>query len=226
MKLRAFATPDTIHEGDLDGACAVVIDALRMTSVAAQAIENGCAGILPVGTIEEAFAIEALRGGERNALPIKGFDFSNSPVEYTAPRVSGKRLVMTTTNGTRAILACKGARRVLLGAFVNASAVARAIMDEEDVALVCAGTLGAFTLEDALAAGAIAEHFSQAEKDDMALAAIRLYAQSKTDLHAALAPCAHCGRLLRLGLSADLDFCLSVDTKTAVPERRGGDWFV
>ena len=106
MKIRCFATPNDLLPGDLDGAAAIVIDTLRMTSVAAAAMSNGCAGLLACATVEAARkaakARDALLGGERNALRIDGFDFSNSPLEYTREAIGGKRLVMTTTNGTRA----------------------------------------------------------------------------------------------------------------------------
>ena len=233
MDVRVFATPDTLQKGALDGKAAIVIDALRMTSVAATAMEHGCAGLLAVAEVEEARAAArqygALLGGERGALKIEGFDFSNTPQEYTRPRIAGRRLVMTTSNGTRAILAAAGARRVLRGAVVNASAAARAVDGEAGVGIVCAGTLGAFTLEDALAAGAIVERLCQKTRavrlDDMALAAHRLYRGARGDLAAALAETEHYGRLTRLGLEADLVYCLREDILGAVPERQADGWF-
>lgn len=118
---------------------------------------------------------------------------------------------------------------MLLGAFVNASAAARAVDGEAGVGIVCAGTLGAFTLEDALAAGAIIERLCQKTRavrlDDMALAAHRLYRGARGDLAAALAETEHYGRLTRLGLEADLVYCLREDILGAVPERQADGWF-
>lgn len=233
MTIAVYGTPAMLGDGRLADAAAVVIDALRMTSVAATAVASGCAGLLAMGDVEAARAVAAregaLLGGERNALPIEGFDLSNSPLDYTPSRVGGRRLVMTTSNGTRAILAVAGARRVLLGAFVNASAVADALAGEARVAIVCAGTLGAFTLEDALAAGAIIERLAARGEtlalDDMALAARMLYRGARADLHAALAATAHYGRLARLGLRDDLAYCLSEDIVTAVPAQGADGWF-
>lgn len=232
MRLCVYATPALIPPKGLGDAAAVVIDALRMTTVAATAIANGCQGILAAETVDaaraEAAKAGALLGGERQALPVPGFDFSNSPLEYTRRRVEGKRVVMTTSNGTRAIAAASSARRVVLGAFVNRRAVARAVAGAETVALVCAGTLGAFTLEDALAAGCLAEAIAELgadlSLDDMGIAAHRLYAGAKGDLHAALAGTAHYERLRALGLRADLDFCLSLDAVAAAPERGRDGW--
>lgn len=233
MKVSVLATPANLLPGALDGAAAIVIDALRMTSVVATAMEHGCAALLACAEVDEAKAAAAesgaLLGGERNALLIPGFDFSNSPLEYTAERIAGRRLVMSTSNGTRAIAAASGAKRVLLGAFVNAAAVARAVQDEERVAIICAGTLGAFTMEDALAAGAILERLERMgaplERDDMALAACTLYEAARRDLLAALADTKHFRRLRSLGLEADLRYCLTEDTLESVPERRADGWF-
>ena len=130
MNVSVMAVPANILPGALDGAAAIVIDALRMTSVAVTALHNGCAGVLACPGVEEAKAAavrsEALLGGERNALLIPGFDFSNSPLEYTAEKVAGRNLVMSTSNGTKAIAAASSAKRVLLAAFVNAKAAAEA----------------------------------------------------------------------------------------------------
>lgn len=233
MEIRAFATPDTLRGGDLKGCAAVVIDALRMTSVAAQAMANGCAGIFAVAEVDEARALArecgALLGGERQALKIEGFDFSNSPLEYTRERIGGHKLIMTTSNGTRAILAAGEADRLLLGAFVNRAAVVEAVRDADRLGIVCAGTLGAFTLEDALAAGAIIRRLLDrgihAQLDDMAQAVLTLYESARGDLHKALSGTRHYRRLTQLGFSADLDFCLSEDNLSSVPERGRDGWF-
>lgn len=232
MEVRVFGTPDMLANVDLRAWAVVVIDALRMTSVAAVAKANGCTGLRAVAEVSEARAMAeitgALLGGERNALRIEGFDFSNSPLEYTRAQIAGRRLVMTTSNGTRAILAAKDARRVLLGAFVNAEAIARALEGEAQVALLCAGTLGAFTLEDALAAGAILSRLSanrQVEMDDMAIAAGMLYTQAMKDLHKTLAQTTHYRRLVSLGYEDDLRFCLTEDCVDAAPERQEDGWF-
>lgn len=233
MKACVMATPLNILPGTLDGVAAIVIDALRMTSVAATALSNGCAGVLACAEVDSArqaaSETDALLGGERNALLIPGFDFSNSPLEYTPERIAGRRLVMSTSNGTKAIAAVSGAKRALLGAFVNASAAARAVAGEETVVIVCAGTLGAFTLEDALAAGAILEAL-QAQgvplvPDDMAVAARMLYDAAKDDLYAALMPTKHFSRLRALGFEEDLRYCLTLDKLSAVPQRGEDGWF-
>ena len=233
MKVSVMATPLNILPGALDGAAAIVNDALRMTSVAVTALSNGCTGVLACAEVDSArqAASEtgALLGGERNAVLIPGFDFSNSPLEYTRERIAGRRLVMSTSNGTKAIAAVSGAKRALLGAFLNASAAARAVADEESVVIVCAGTLGAFTLEDALAAGAILEALraqgTSPALDDMAVAAQMLYDSAKANLYAALMPTKHFTRLRMLGFEEDLRYCLTLDALSNVPERGEDGWF-
>lgn len=233
MNVRVYATPDLILPGDLTGTAAVVIDVLRMTTVAATAVQHGCAGLYAVDGVEAARRLAketgALTGGERNALRIEGFDFDNSPLAYTEARVGGRRLVMTTSNGTRAIAACESPRRVLLGAFVNAMAVAEALRGETSAAIVCAGTLGHFTLEDALAAGALVYRLRAlglpVVPDDMAIAAEMLYDAARADLSGALSSTAHYRRLARMGFAEDIAYCLSEDVLSAAPERKGGGWF-
>ncbi|MDL2317652.1 2-phosphosulfolactate phosphatase [Eubacteriales bacterium OttesenSCG-928-A19] len=233
MDIRVYAEPALLMEGCLTGTTAVVIDALRMTSVAATAVEHGCTGLMAVAEVNAARALAretgALVGGERNALPIKGFDFDNSPLAYTRERVGGRQLIMTTSNGTRAILASESAQRIVLGAFVNASAVARTVRRSERLAIVCAGTLGAFTLEDALAAGAILERLralgADMRLDDMGIAVSMLYDSAQADLHGALRQTVHYQRLEWIGAQADLAYCMTLDAVSAVPELREDGWF-
>lgn len=234
MEIQVFGTPAMAQPGDLLGGTVVVIDALRMTSVAAAALLNGCAGILASADVPEARLLAerhgALLGGERESVRIDGFDFSNSPGEYTAERISGRRLVMTTTNGTQAILAARDAERVLLGAFVNADAVAAKVCGTGRVSFLCAGTHGRFSTEDALAAGAIIARLrangASLHGSDLSAVCETLYAAARDDLHSFLGKAAsHYARLSGLGLSDDLTFCLTEDSIDAVPERRADGWF-
>ncbi len=154
--------PSLIPPGALRGGVAVVVvDVLRATTVMVHALAAGCEAVIPCAEIDEAKAVAAslppgtaLLGGERGGLPISGFDLGNSPGDYTPEVCRGKTLVMSTTNGTRAILASLEAERVLIGAFVNLEAVGFALQDEtRPVHLICAGTEGLVSFEDALAAG-------------------------------------------------------------------------
>ena len=228
MNVSCYVVPACVPQGALEGCAAVVIDALRMTSVAATAFENGCASLMTVRTVEEALAARAadprlLLGGERHGRLIPGFDLDNSPLHFTPQAVSGRKICMTTTNGTQAIAAAQGARRVLLGAFVNARAVAREIAREEDVAILCAGTAGRVSLEDVIAGGAIIERLEglgvALALDDAAVAARRLYEQARGDLNAALCATHHYSMMVAREQEGDLDVCLREDSIGSVPER-------
>src|SRR5688572_15843482 len=116
--------PAVIPPDSLRGGVAVVLDVLRATTKMLHALASGCRAVIPCGEIDEARRVasslaagSAVLAGERVGVPIEGFDLGNSPSEFTPEVCRGKTLVMTTTNGTRAILACLGAERVLVGAF-------------------------------------------------------------------------------------------------------------
>jgi 2-phosphosulfolactate phosphatase len=160
-QIDVYLLPALVQPEELAGRTVVVIDILRATTTIIHALAAGAMQVIPCQEIAEArnLATELppplLLGGERGGKQIAGFDLGNSPAEYTRDVVAGKTIVFSTTNGTRAMLRCKAARRVLLGAFVNFSAVCRELAGQERIALVCAGTDGHVTREDTLFAGAI-----------------------------------------------------------------------
>jgi 2-phosphosulfolactate phosphatase len=161
-QLRVHFLPDAIVPSELAGSSAVVIDVLRASTTIVYALAAGARAVVPCATIasarERAVSLpkgQAILGGERGGLPIEGFALGNSPAEYTSETVGGKTLVLTTTNGTRALLHCASAAEVAIAAFVNLSAVCKWLADRSRVDLVCAGTDGQLTREDALVAGAI-----------------------------------------------------------------------
>ncbi|MEO6808364.1 MAG: 2-phosphosulfolactate phosphatase [Isosphaeraceae bacterium] len=157
--------PSQIPPGALQGGVAVVVDVLRATTTMVHALAAGCLAVIPCLEIEDARRIAAsqppgstLLAGERQGLPIEGFDLSNSPADFTAEACAGKTLVFTTTNGTRALLACQEAERVVVASFVNLSATARLLREDgRPVHIVCSGTDGFISFEDSLLAGALAE---------------------------------------------------------------------
>jgi 2-phosphosulfolactate phosphatase len=161
--------PKLIPPGSLRGGVAVVVDVLRATSVMIQALAAGCAAVIPCGEVADALAVAgrlplgtALLAGERQGLPIPGFDLGNSPEEFSEEVCAGKTLVMTTTNGTRAILASQEAERVYIAGFTNLRATSDEISVQflkkhhgHSVHIICAGTDGHISLEDSLLAGAL-----------------------------------------------------------------------
>lgn len=162
--LKVHFLPSLTSPEELAGGAVVVIDVLRATTTIVHAVAADAREVIPCLEIDEARRAaagyppgQALLGGERGGLKIEGFDLGNSPEEYNRATVGGKAVVLTTTNGTRAMMLCRQAKRVLVGAFVNASAVARALEQERNVHLLCAGTEGEITREDVLFAGRVAD---------------------------------------------------------------------
>jgi 2-phosphosulfolactate phosphatase len=216
----------------LAGRAVVAIDALRATSTIVTALANGAERIVPKRSVEEARAEAASRpgsilSGERFGLKVDRFDLGNSPLEYTPGAVAGKTIVMTTTNGTQALAASAGADEILCGALLNARAVASHLRasGRERTLIVCAGTDGEFSLDDAVTAGAIIDRIAPVPDvdslSDSALAALILFRSLESDLHSAFLSSTHGRRLLEIGLGNDVGYCASVDTHDVVPVLAG-----
>lgn len=233
--------PDLFEPADLRGGVAVVMDVLRATSTIIQSLAAGAECVVPCGEIEEARKIAAalpagtaILGGERQGLKIPAFDLGNSPAEYTSSRVGGKRVIFTTTNGTRALILAKEARRVLIGALTNLSAVVNVLNSETGpVHLVCAGTDGQVTLEDVLCAGGIASLLHRKNwdefdsNDDSTLLAINLFENHGGDYDGVLESLqlSQGGRdLIECGLEADIVGCAEQDRFEIVPELFRDSW--
>ena len=237
MYISVIPTAQQAQGINFSGQTAVVIDVLRATNVITTALENGAREVIPVKTVEEAQNLYAqcdtaktLRGGERNALKIEGFDLSNSPLEYKKKVVEGKSLILTTTNGTNAINNIIGADEVVLACFRNGAAVVEHIVGlshrgSRDIAIVCAGTESHFSLDDGLCAGMIIELLKQrteVETDDLGLLLHRFYNESKDNLFGALSGCYHLKRLFTMGFYDDIKFCLETNCVQTVPVLKDG----
>ena len=165
--LHVHLLPSLVQPEELADKTVVVIDVLRATTTIVYALAAGASEVIPCLEIDEARNAAAAKpgtailGGERGGKLIAGFDLGNSPTEYTREKVGGKTVVFTTTNGTRAMMRCRSARRVLIGSFVNFSALCRELASEPAVEIVCAGTDGEVTREDTLLAGAIVEELTR-----------------------------------------------------------------
>ncbi len=164
MKIDVYFTPAGVGLPDVQGKTVVVIDVLRATTTIAVALHNGAKAVLPSGSTEEALRLaqnlerdDVLLAGERKSVRIPGFALGNSPLEFTSDVVHGKTIVLTTTNGTPALIAAHGAREVLAAAAVNFGAVVqrcRAVLAEQgELVILCSGRERQFALEDSFAAG-------------------------------------------------------------------------
>ncbi len=216
MKVHVAFTPDEAASAPVG----IVVDVLRATSTMAQALAAGYERVLCAAEIEEARALrveleDSVVGGERNAVRIEGFDVGASPREFLEPRAG--TLILSTTNGTRTILAAAArCDEVLLGSLLNLGAVVRAAAERgEDVAILCAGFQGAFALDDAYCAGRIVQLLDGA-RTDAAIAA---------ELLARSFPTALDGLNARTygppGLEEDIAFCAREGVLDVVPRLAG-----
>ncbi|WP_315117215.1 2-phosphosulfolactate phosphatase family protein [uncultured Clostridium sp.] len=229
MKIDVMISANHINKEEVMDKTVVVIDILRATSVITTAINNGCKEVIPVIEIEEALIMasegECILGGERKALKIDGFNCSNSPLEYTKDIVNNKRLIMTTSNGTKAIKRCEGAKNILIGAMINAKAVSKKVLNlQEGLVIVNAGTYGQFSIDDFICSGyiihCILEQNHQVELTDIAKTALFVYRQS-SDL-SFIKEATHYNRIEELGLLDDLKYCCKKDIIDIVPEYADG----
>jgi len=231
MKIDIIISADDIKKEKIENKIVVVIDMLRATSVIVTAMNNGCKGVIPVLTVDDASEIvknskeEFMLGGERNALKIEGFHYSNSPLEYTRKSIEGKTLVMTTTNGTKAIKGCSGASNILIGAMLNAKAIASRIVSlNKDVVIVNAGTYGEFSIDDFLCSGYIIDcvlKLVEIELTDISVTSHYIY-KNNEDIHNFIKYANHYKTIMQLGLSSDLEYCCQKDTIDIVPEYKDG----
>lgn len=250
-QLQVHLLPSLVSEEQLRGGVAVVLDVLRASTTITQALASGATAVIPTATVADANAAAAsiagftqpspdspvptdirakagvLLGGERGGTLIPGFDLDNSPMKYAPGVVSGKTVVFTTTNGTQALLKCRLAARTLIGCFSNLHSVISLLTNESrTIHLLCAGTEGTVSTDDALCAGAIATGVWAVRKwptwfgDELRLVMdlFTCRCQPMREIVNTLRE-SHGGRnLISLGLEADIDRAARWDLFRLVPE--------
>lgn len=231
MNVDIIISADDIKEKKIFNKSVVVVDMLRATSVIVTAIDNGCKKVIPVLTVDEAVKIAEkdrkmyMLGGERDALKIQGFDFSNSPLEYNSDKVMEKILIMTTTNGTRAIKASSKAKNTIIGAMINARAVAKRLIEiGDDIVIINAGTNGEFSIDDFICSGyiiSILKRKCELELSDIATTALYIYENNK-DIKTFIKYAKHYKKIEELGLHKDLEYCCQKDIIDSVPQCKAG----
>jgi 2-phosphosulfolactate phosphatase len=215
----------------LAGSVAVVIDVLRSSTTIVHALAAGCKAVRPCLEVEEARELagqmragRVILGGERNGQPLPGFDLGNSPGEYTPKVCKGCTLVLTTSNGSRALLKAAEAERVLVAGFVNYSAVCEQLrLDPRPIHIICSGTEGEISLEDTILAGAIVDFLSETVEvtlNDSARLAWDGYENHGRVLEGALEVSKGGAKLRGLGYDEDIKVALRIDLFNLVPELR------
>jgi len=219
-----------VERGDL----IIVVDVLRSSSSIVNALANGVKAVIPAVTLKVAYNVreqhpDFLLVGERRGRKPRGFDLGNSPLEFARQVVGGKTVIMTTTSGTAALVRCRRAECVLVGAFLNAGAVAKkaaeiAQYENLNVSFVLAGEKSLFSLEDFLCAGAIASKFPAGRFDfsDEALAAVFGFEHVKDALSEYVMRSRHARHLTELGFQRDIEFSCRLDHFGLVPVYRDG----
>ena len=233
MKLFIYHTPE-LTPTDKTPDCAIVVDVLRATSTIATVLASGGEAVQAFSNLDQLIAVsenwppeKRLRAGERGGAKVTGFELGNSPLDCTPEVVKGRRLFISTTNGTRALQRVQDSPIVLAAALINRAAVVKFLLEKkpEIVWIVGSGWEGSFSLEDTVCAGAIAHsllaqcQISPAELagNDEVIGAIALYAQWQNDLLGLFHHASHGQRLLRLESHEDLRYCAQTDILDVLP---------
>lgn len=230
-EVQVHLLPELVPQGRLEGGVAVVIDVLRATTTIIHALAAGCLSVRPCAEVEEARNLagqmragRVVLAGERGGQPLPGFDLGNSPREFLPKVCKGLTVVLTTTNGTRALLRAAEAERVLLAGFINYSAVCEQLQrDARPIHILCSGTEGEPALEDTLLAGALIDFLCEVMEvrlNDSARLAWDCFENHGQILQGAL-EVSRGGAILRdLGYEEDIRTAAKIDVFTLVPELR------
>jgi len=232
VRIDVFFGPGGVTPADTSGRVVLVIDVLRASTTIAVALANGARAVIPLDSTEDVVTrakafdrTEVRLAGERQMRAIPGFDLGNSPREFTREVVEGKTVLMTTTNGTAAIGVVQGARDLVVGSYVNFSAVLAmlraALRGGTDIAIVCAGREKQFALEDAACAGRFVHHCSRRLSDvalnDAALAAMLIDRRYSDNILRLFSASAHGRSLSDAGFGEDLTASAAVDSYPVIP---------
>ncbi len=230
MQVFIYHTPELTPVHTLPD-CAVVIDVLRATTTIATALNAGAAAVQTFSDLKTLMQVsdtwqpeKRLRAGERGGAKVEGCDLGNSPLDCTPDLMKGRRLFISTTNGTRALQRVEESPIVITAAMINRQAAVNYLLDRqpETVWIVGSGWEGGYSLEDTACAGAIANALQEqsgqmAIGNDEVIASIALYRQWQNDLLGMFHSCSHGQRLLRLHCQEDLKYCANIDSLDVLP---------
>ncbi|MDA0987123.1 MAG: 2-phosphosulfolactate phosphatase [Bacteroidetes bacterium] len=230
MKIKVRFSSSGIDELAMKDCNICVIDVFRSSTTIATALNNGAREVIPVGSIENAVKVSSslmgevvIRAGERGGKMIDGFNLGNSPAEFTEEAVKGKAIIYCTTNGTVTITKTRYAKKLIIGGFVNISAITNYIFStNEDWEIICAGREEEFSIEDTVCAGMLINLLQNQNQfplvlNDCALASLQLYKTYSKKINS-LANISEHGKYLKtLGFENDLMFCLAIDSIPVIP---------
>jgi 2-phosphosulfolactate phosphatase len=231
VRLDVFFTPSEVKPSDTSGRLVAIIDVLRASTTVAVALANGAKTVVPLPTADEVMVRSrefeksaVLTAGERKMMPIPGFDIGNSPKLYTPETVEGKTILLTTSNGTRALLGVQGARDIVIASYVNLTAVLAlmkmAVNSNTDVTIICAAEEGIFALEDAACAGRFVRVMPRASSvvmNDAAAASVLIDRKYGDNIAKIFQDSSHGKELKAAGFGDDLTTAAAVDSYSVVP---------
>ncbi|MGL5574087.1 MAG: 2-phosphosulfolactate phosphatase family protein [Sarcina sp.] len=227
MKIDVVISANYINQDLLKGKSVVVIDMLRATSVITTALANGAKEVIPTLTVEEAFDIkksleeDVILAGERQAKKVDGFDLSNSPLEFTPEVVNEKTVVLSTTNGTRALTLSSTGDKVFVASVLNAKATSKKLLEVgKDIVFINAGTNGNFSTDDFICGGYIISELckeTSCDLTDIAKISKEIY-ETNSNIREYVKNATHYRVLKALELEADIDYCCKKDMFDIVPE--------
>ncbi len=229
MRANVLFSPVITDELYFTGKTVVVIDVLRASTTIIAALQNGAKEIVPVATVEFAVKIsggmfggQTLLGGERNTKKVEGFALGNSPLEYAPEIVSGKTIILYTTNGSKAIVKAKFSENLFVCSYSNLSSVVKQLLKlGNDFEILCAGKSNSFSLEDSVCAGRLVKEIISKKNDleisDTVRAAISLNDSFGTSLLKMLKESEHGKLLLNNGFEGDLEYTAMIDTSDVIP---------
>jgi 2-phosphosulfolactate phosphatase len=229
-RIEVCFSPGEYHLYEADFQLVVVLDVLRATSAICAAMEHGVKEIIPVASVEEARQLQSegyLAAAERGGQIVEGFDMGNSPFSYMDPALKGKSVVLTTTNGTKAINMAKDKETVVIGSLNNLDALCHwLIRQRRDILVLGSGWKDKFNLEDTICAGAIADKCLKSGRffadEDSTVAAKFIYRSARDNMFAFLKASSHRRRLRKLNLNEDVKYCLTPNNCSAIPILENG----
>lgn len=235
MLIDILVTPQLHNDRDLVNKRIVALDVLRATSTIVTALNNGATEVIPVQEYDDVMDLVnsigrniCLLGGERKGYKIEGFDLGNSPLEYTRERVEGKKIILSTTNGTRAIKAfSQNGTEVLIGSYLNIDhLVSYLTKSNQDITLVCSGQDGNLCLEDLACAGMIVRMVCEAVSAELTDAAqVGIFAaiqQERDGLEKFIGKTEHGLALKKIGMGEDIKVCAALNSAPILPRFEGG----
>lgn len=230
MHVELFLVPGPVNEERLNGKTLVLVDVLRASTTICRSLASGARAVIPIERLDEAAELRAklgpqdtILGGERKGIKIDNFDLGNSPFEYTEERVGGKTVILTTANGTRGYTKANPANLIITCGLVNVSRVARKVAETgKDLAILCAGDAGDFSIEDTLCGGMLIDKLKEVEKvelkfNDAASLALLLYRSNSDTMKRTIANGEHGRYLAEIGFASDVEAASDVDSIPVLP---------